>query len=91
MIKNLITTVLAALIVLSAAGAQAQSAKPMPMMHTRTMPRMVAYDAKDNKYYSVAYAKAHGMHDRGGDLLTIVPSKSLPKTATMSHAMRGHL
>ena len=52
---------------------------------------MVAYDAKDKRYYSVAYAKSHGMHDRGGDPLTIVPMSSLPKEAKMSRAMHGRM
>ena len=52
---------------------------------------MVAYDAKDKRYYSVAWAKAHGMHDRGGDPLTIVPMASLPKEAKMSRAMHGKM
>ncbi len=51
--------------------------------------KMVAYDAKDKRYYSVAYAKAHGMHDKGGDLLTFVPLSSLPKDAKESKAMHG--
>ncbi len=49
--------------------------------------KMVAYDAKDKRYYSVAYAKAHGMHDKGGDPLTIVPMSSLPREARESRAM----
>ena len=52
---------------------------------------MVAYDAKDKRFYSVAYAKAHGMHDRGGDPLTIVPMSGLPKEAKMSRAMHGKM
>ncbi len=51
--------------------------------------KMVAYDAKDKRYYSVAWAKAHGMHDKGGDPLTIVPFSSLPKDAKESKAMLG--
>ena len=51
--------------------------------------RMVAYDAKDKRYYSMAYAKAHGMHDKGGDPLSLVPMSSLPKEAKESKAMRG--
>jgi len=50
---------------------------------------MVAYDAKDKRYYSRAWAKAHGMHDSGGDPLTVVPMSSLPKEAKESRAMRG--
>ncbi len=37
----------------------------------------------------VAYAKAHGMHDKGGDPLTIVPMSSLPKEVKESKAMHG--
>ncbi len=55
----------------------------------RPLAKMVAYDAKDKRYYSVAYAKAHGMHDKGGDPLTIVPMSSLPKEAKESKAMHG--
>ncbi len=51
--------------------------------------KMVAYDAKDKRYYSVAYARAHGMHDKGGDPLTIVRMSSLPRAARESRAMRG--
>ncbi len=51
--------------------------------------KMVAYDAKDKRFYSVAWAKAHGMHDKGGDPLTIVPRACLPKEAKESKAMRG--
>ncbi|GEM_PF-1172648 len=51
--------------------------------------KLVAYDAKDRRYYSVAWAKANGMHDKGGDPLTIVPFSSLPKDAKESKAMLG--
>ena len=51
--------------------------------------KRVAYDAKDRRYYSVAWAKAHGMRDRGGDPLTIVRRSSLPRDARESRAMRG--
>ena len=51
--------------------------------------KMVAYDAKDKRYYSVAYARAHGMHDKGGDPLTIVPLSRLPPEAKESRAMHG--
>jgi len=51
--------------------------------------KMVAYDAKDKRYYSVAWAKAHGMHDKGGDPLTIVPRSRLPRDARESWAMHG--
>lgn len=57
--------------------------------HRHHSRKMVAYDAKDKRFYSVAYARAHGMHDRGGDLLTIVPMSSLPKAAKESRAMHG--
>lgn len=56
-------------------------------MHTKA--KMVAYDAKDKRYYSVSWAKAHGMHDKGGDPLTIVPMSTLPKDAKESKAMKG--
>lgn len=62
-------------------GVSAQSA----MHHSMKMSpgaKMVAYDAKDKRYYSVAYAKSHGMHDKGGDPLTIVAMSSLPKDAS---------
>ena len=50
---------------------------------------MVANDAKDKRYCSVAWAKAHGMHDKGGDPLSVVPMFSLPKEAKESRAMHG--
>lgn len=50
---------------------------------------MVATDAKDKHYDSVAWAKAHGMHDKGGDPLSVVPMFSLPKEAKESRAMHG--
>jgi hypothetical protein len=78
------TALLAALALLAAVPA-AQAARP----HHRG--RMVAYDAKDKRYYSVTYAKAHGMRDKGGDPLTVVPLSSLPREAKMSRAMHGHL
>ena len=53
--------------------------------------KMVAYDAKDKKYYSVAWAKAHKMHDRGGDKLILIPLSKLPKGAKRSRAMNGKL
>ncbi len=53
--------------------------------------RMVAYDAKDKRFYSVAWARAHGMRDKGGDSLTVVPRTGLPKDAKMSRTMHGHL
>ena len=52
---------------------------------------IVAYDAKDKRYYSVAWAKAHGMHDKGGDALSLRPLAGLPKDAKMSRAMAGKL
>lgn len=61
------------------------------MKHTTVHGRMVAYDAKDRRYYSVIWAKAHGMHDKGGDLLTVVPMSALPKEAKMSRAMHGKM
>jgi hypothetical protein len=52
---------------------------------------LVGYDAKDKRYYSVAYARAHHMRDRGGDLLVIIPKSKLPKDAKMSRAMHGKM
>ena len=77
--KNALLAVLAALVIVPAAHAA-------PKSHGG---KMVAYDAKDKRYYSVAYAKAHGMHDKGGDPLTLVPMSSLPKEAKESKAMHG--
>lgn len=51
--------------------------------------KMVANDAKDKRYYSVAWAKAHGMHDKGGGPFSVVPMFSLPKEAKESRAMHG--
>ena len=51
----------------------------------------VAYDAKDKRFYSVLYAKTHGMHDKGGDPLTAQRLSSLPKDAAMSRAMHGRM
>ena len=51
--------------------------------------KMVATDAKDKHYDSVAWAKAHGMHDKGGDPLSVIPMFSLPKEAKESRAMHG--
>jgi hypothetical protein len=76
---------LAGLLPLLASTAQAQHSK---MAHGKPS-KMVAYDAKDKRFYSVAWAKAHGMHDKGGDPLTIVPMSSLPKEAKESKAMHG--
>jgi hypothetical protein len=74
-----------------AAPAKMHKTSTQTMMHNYPKGMMVGYDAKDKKYYSVAYAKSHGMHDRGGDPLTIVLMSSLPKTAKMSHAMHGKM
>ncbi len=51
--------------------------------------RLVAYDAKDKRYYSVAWARAHGMRDKGGDRLVVVRKSSLPSSARESRAMHG--
>jgi hypothetical protein len=51
--------------------------------------KLVGHDAEDTWYYSIAWAKAHGMHDKGGDPLTIVPLSSLPGEAKMSKAMHS--
>ena len=69
-----------------AALAAAPAAHAAHQGHSR---KMVAYDAKDKRYYSVAWAKAHGMHDKGGDPLTLVPLSSLPREAKESKAMHG--
>lgn len=82
MARTHITVVLAALS-LPALLPAAQAA------HRHGGRKMVAYDAKDKRCYSVAWAKAHGMHDRGGDPLTIVPRSSLPRAAKESRAMHG--
>jgi len=64
-----------------------------PAAHAARRPhqgrKTVAYDAKDRRYYSVAWAKAHGMHDKGGDPLTVVPMSRLPRDAQESRAMHG--
>lgn len=73
-------------VLLSAPGAQAQGTMHHGIKMTPGM-KMVAYDAKDKRYYSVAYAKSHGMHDKGGDPLSIVAMSSLPKEAKESKAM----
>lgn len=70
-------------------GVSAQSAMHHSMKRSHSSRKMVAYDAKDKRYYSVAYAKSHGMHDKGGDPLTIVTMSSLPKEAKESRAMHG--
>ncbi len=75
-----------ALAALALTAALASQAKPHAAHKSA---RMVGYDAKDKRYYSVAWAKAHGMHDKGGDPLTIVPFASLPKEAQESKAMKG--
>ena len=51
--------------------------------------KLVAYDAKDKRYYSVVWAKAHGMKDKGGDHLIVLPKSKLPKSAKLSRAMKG--
>lgn len=84
-------TILAAAAVLAASAAPHVAAQGM-MHHGKMMKhggKMVAYDAKDKRYYSVAYAKAHGMHDKGGDPLSIVAMSTLPKEAKESKAMHG--
>lgn len=64
-------------------------AAPSALGNHRPSAKYVAYDAKDRKYYSVEYARAHQMHDRGGDKLIIIPRSKLPKGAKLSHAMHG--
>ena len=65
------------------------AAQAAPHSHHSGRGKMVAYDAKDKRYYSVAWAKAHGMRDNGGDPLTIVRLSNLPRAAKESKAMRG--
>ncbi len=82
------------ILVIVAAGAavsdvSAQGTMHHGMMKHSTSGKRVAYDAKDKRYYSVAYARSHGMHDKGGDPLTIVSMSSLPKDAKESKAMHG--
>ena len=87
-----IKTTLTIIYVLAAAVSQA-SAQTAMHHNTAAKPsaggKIVAYDAKDKRYYSVAWARLHGMHDKGGDLLTLVPLSSLPKDAKESKAMHG--
>ncbi len=78
----------------SRAGAQAKGDRAhrmRPSISRRHRDPLVAYDAKDRRYYSVAYARAHGMKDRGGDTLTLIRRSRLPKNAKMSHAMKGKM
>jgi len=86
MFRPLTLTLLAACLLSMGAAAAAKTSKPHAVRHGQ---KMVGYDAKDKRYYSVAWAKAHGMHDKGGDPLTIVPFASLPKEARESRAMKG--
>ena len=81
-----------AITVLAAGAAVSSVSAQSAMHHSMKMTqgaKMVAYDAKDKRYYSVAYAKSHGMHDKGGDPLSIVSMSSLPKEAKESKAMHG--
>jgi hypothetical protein len=65
---------------------------PVSLPHGSRKPiKTVAYDAKDKRYYSVKYAKAHHMRDKGGDKLILIPMSKLPKDAKLSRAMKGHL
>ena len=80
---------LLALLTLGATPALAQT-KTTETPHGKAI-KMVAYDAKDKKYYSVAWAKAHGMRDKGGDKLILIPMAKLPKDAKMSKQMRGKM
>jgi len=78
----------------AATAAVPQVSAQAAMHHGMTMKpstggKMVAYNAKDKRFYSVAYAKSHGMHDKGGDPLSIVALSSLPKDAKESKAMHG--
>ena len=87
-LEKLRVALLAGAVLLAAPGAQAQGTMHHSMKMTPSAKR-VAYDAKDKRFYSVAYAKAHGMHDKGGDPLSIVPMSRLPKDAKESRAMHG--
>ena len=80
---------LAALLTLTSGAAPAFAQTKTTAPPPRKSVKMVAYDAKDKKYYSVAWARAHRMRDRGGDKLIVIPLSKLPKGATMSRAMRG--
>ena len=89
-----IKTILAAVAVIAASAAALSSVSAQAMMHhDMTIKhgggKRVAYDSKDKRYYSVAYAKAHGMHDKGGDPLFVVAMSILPKDAKESKAMHG--
>jgi hypothetical protein len=43
--------------------------------------RVVAYDARDRRYYPLSWAKAHGMVDPAGDPLVPLPISKLPTGA----------
>lgn len=88
MARTLTQNVLAAALGLLALLPAAHAA-PKPHSTAKHNAKMVAYDAKDKRYYSVAWARAHGMHDKGGDPLTLVPFATLPKEAKESKAMKG--
>lgn len=88
--SRLITLAAVAAALACAAPAHA-AARRHPVHYRRHQPRLVAYDAKDRRYYSVAWARAHGMHDRGGDRLVLRVRSSLPRDARLSRAMHGHL
>lgn len=77
------------LFAMGTASAFAQS-KTVAKPHPKVV-KMVAYDAKDKKYYSIAWAKAHGMRDKGGDKLILIPLAKLPKEAKMSRQMHGKM
>ncbi len=85
--RNIVALML--LLTLGTPSAFAQK-KPAAKPHTEAV-KMVAYDAKDKKYYSVAWAKAHGMKDKGGDTLIVIPMSKLPKDAKMSKQMHGKM
>jgi hypothetical protein len=86
--KILVTAAIVLAVGAAVSGVSAQGTMHHGMKMTHGA-KMVAYDAKDKRYYSVAYAKSHGMHDKGGDPLTIVAMSSLPKDAKESKAMHG--
>ena len=88
-IKTMLAAAFAVVVGATAVCASAQSMKHHGLKPKAGGGKMVAYDAKDKRYYSVAYAKAHGMHDKGGDPLSLVAMSSLPKEAKESRAMHG--
>ena len=77
-LKRTLLPLLALCIAVPTRAAPISASAPLPSAVPIHLPKIVAYDAKDKRYYSVAYAKAHAMHDKGDDLLTIILSSTLP-------------